>query len=234
MLNFFNFWFPWVIFFNDIWILQLIIVYLVFLIILTKNNYYLLLYLFIEIILFGLYLGLIQGELFTGFLWVLEFTVIFIMLIFLFYLNIDGYGVQINLNYNFFFLGFFFFWLTSYFYYVYVDLSYLNLFNYVYLWDDYYEAFYNKVMNDFVVLTISYYSFNNFELLILGLFLLVGSVICVLLNKKQHQIKLYLLGKVNYLLNYLMKFNSFWFLRKQNLTNQANFNPSLRMFNKKK
>ena len=135
MLNFLNFWFPWVLIFNDIWILQLFIFYVLCLMIITKNNYYILLYLFLEIIFLGLYLGLIQGELFTGFLWVLEFTVIFIVLIFLFYLNVEGNHFQIYQNYYFFF--FFIYIYIIKITYIFSDINLLNLFNNIYIWDDY-------------------------------------------------------------------------------------------------
>ena len=55
-------------FFNDSWVIQIIIIYLLFLMSFSKNSYLLTMYLFLEIILLGLYISLIQGELFTGFL----------------------------------------------------------------------------------------------------------------------------------------------------------------------
>jgi len=64
---------------------------LLFLILNSKNIYYILLYVFLEIFAFGIYLALLQLELFTGFLWVIECTVVFIFLIVLFYTNFKGY-----------------------------------------------------------------------------------------------------------------------------------------------
>jgi hypothetical protein len=91
---------------------------------LTINIYYTLLYLFIEIVLFGVFISLYQMELFTGFLWVVEGSVIFIALLLLFYLNVEGLIVTINLKvYKFFFvLGIFFFFLLFF------DISFLNNF----------------------------------------------------------------------------------------------------------
>merc|ERR1711959_2282 len=71
--------------------------YLVFV---NTNLYYTLLYLFFEIIYIGLYISLLQFELFTGFLWVLEGTIIFIALLLLFHLNTDGYELKNNLRLN--------------------------------------------------------------------------------------------------------------------------------------
>ena len=89
--NLFLFWWPWISISSDVFLLQFIILYLLFLILSSKNIYYILLYLFLEIFAFGVYLAILQLELFTGFLWVLEATVVFIFLIVLFYTNFKGY-----------------------------------------------------------------------------------------------------------------------------------------------
>ncbi len=89
-------------------------------------------------------------------------------------------------------------------------------------------------MNDFMVLTISYYSFNNLELLIFGLLLLVGSIICIILNKAQKNLKnfssYFSLQNLNYILNTL----NFTFLRKQSLNKQSLYKSNIRIFKKKK
>lgn len=233
-MEFLNFWFPWVNFFNDVWFFQILIFYNILLLGLTRNTYYILIYLFLTIILIGIYLGLVQGELFTGFLWVIEFTLVFIILLFLFHLNVEGYSFQISLNYSiYFFLFFFIFWLLLQSYFVYYDSNLFLIFFNIFIWEDYYEAFNNKSLNDFLVLTISYYSFNSVELLLIGFILLVGSVVCVLLNRIQK------FSKNNNLLSFFFKisdilnYKNFFFLRKQNVNKQSFYNPSLRVFKKK-
>jgi hypothetical protein len=47
-----------------------------------------------------LYISLLQFELFTGFLWVLEGTIIFIALLLLFHLNKEGHELKNNLKLN--------------------------------------------------------------------------------------------------------------------------------------
>ncbi len=88
------------IFFLENFIIQFFILYLMYLIIVNNNLYYILLYVFIEIVLFGLFICLYQLELFTGFLWVAEFTIIFIAVVLLFYLNVDGLHLKYNNNIN--------------------------------------------------------------------------------------------------------------------------------------
>jgi hypothetical protein len=133
-VEFFNFWFPWTNFFNDVWFFQVLILYNILLLGLTRNTYYILMYLFLNIILIGIYLGLVQGELFTAFLWVIEFTLIFIVLLFLFYLNVEGYSFQITLNYSMFlFFLFFLFWLITQSYFIYYDSNFFLVFFNIFL-----------------------------------------------------------------------------------------------------
>jgi NADH:ubiquinone oxidoreductase subunit 6 (subunit J) len=93
-------WWPWATFWNDIWFLQFFIIYTLYLVFINTNLYYTLLYLFFEILYIGLYLSLLQFELFTGFLWVLEGTIVFIALLLLFHLNTDGCELRNNLKLN--------------------------------------------------------------------------------------------------------------------------------------
>lgn len=88
-------------------------------------------------------------------------------------------------------------------------------------------------MNDFFILTISYYSFNNFEFLILGLLLLVGSIICIILNKNIKLIKNNNILFSYFHLSKLLNFFQYYFLRKQNFSKQSLFKPNLRIFKKK-
>ena len=83
-------WWPWMTIWGDLWVMQISLLYCLFLFLYSSNVYYVLLYLFFQLFFFGLFLGLIQMELFTGFLWILELTVIFISVLLLFYLNYTG------------------------------------------------------------------------------------------------------------------------------------------------
>jgi hypothetical protein len=88
-------------------------------------------------------------------------------------------------------------------------------------------------MNDLFGLFLGFYEFNNFEFLLLGILLLIGSMICVNLNK------LLPLNKTTNYKNFLSVFDffkdslNFLFLRKQNLTSQENQNSSTRIFKNK-
>lgn len=219
-------------------LIQFFIVYLFYLIFVSKNIYYSLLYLFIQIVLFGLFISFYQMELFTGFLWVVEGTVIFIALLLLFYLNVESNYLKIDfksLNLLYVYILFFFFILSFEYNYYYSFDTYLPiLLNYIDLWEDYYESIYNTNMNDFILLYVSYYNVNSIEFLLIGFFLLIGSVVCVQLNKTQKNLKLQKIQPFLQVFNISFDFINYVFMRKQNLTNQTNAHSTLRIFKKKK
>ncbi len=204
----------------------------------TLNVFYVLIYLFIEIFLFGIFLSIYQMELFTGFLWVTEGSVVFVSILLLFYLNIDGSQINLNLKlfklYNSFWV-FLMVIVFANFSFILEYEQYLPLaLNTIDLWDDFYEAFHNSSMNDFYVLTISYYSINSVEFTCVGLLLLFGSVVCVNLNKVQKNLRVYKYDSAFKVFDFFKDFINFTFMRKQNAMDQAMWNPSVRIFKRKK
>lgn len=235
-LNFF-FWFPWFNFYIEIFLLQFFLFYFMYMFFSSTNTYYILLYFWVLVVFFGLYLGLSQMELFLGFFWVAEFTVVFIAILLAFYLNTEGLNFNLNLLANklYFFLIFFF----NIFFFSFSSLNiayevyFFNWLHFEQLFEDYYEAFLNFVLNDFLVLFLNYYFFNSFEFVLLGLILFFGSVVCIVLNSFSK--KTNFSNDLNYinLFGPVVDFLSFNFLRKQNLIKQANSTSSVRIFKKK-
>jgi len=88
-------------------------------------------------------------------------------------------------------------------------------------------------MNDFTSFLLSYYDFNSIELVIIGMILFIGSIVCVNLYKINKDIS------VNQLLPFISLFDifkdsiSFNFLRKQNLYIQNLTLASLKIISKK-
>ena len=238
--SFVFFWWPWINFFDDVWFLQFLILYTFFVFYNSKNVYYSLLYLFFIIFYLGLAISIVQAELFTGFLWTTEFTVIMIALVLFFYLNVEGNLLKLNLknsNFLFLYLIYFFTFVFSVFYFSNNTIFYqqnLDWLFFSYIFDDWYEAFNNSLMNDFITLTLAYYSINSFEYILVGYLLLLGSVLCVVLNKIQKNVKID--GNSNFLnfFNFFSSFLNFSFLRKQTLNDQSFYQPNLRLFKKKK
>lgn len=102
-----------------------------------------------------------------------------------------------------------------------------------YLWDDFYESLNNQNMNDLYGIYLSFYWINSVEFIIIGLVLLIGSLICVQLNKFLKSNK-----SLNYIsffeiYDFFKDFSKSLFLRKQNLTTQGFSKASTRSFFKK-
>ena len=116
----------------------------------------------------------------------------------------------------------------------YFEDFYLNWVNSIFLWIDYYEGLNNCLMNDFLVLSISYYFLNGFEFLLLGFILFLGSLICVIINKYQKNIKISGLSSFFNIFDFFNDYINFIFLRKQNLNSQSRQEAGLRFFKKKK
>jgi len=228
----------WVVFSLDVFILQLIYIYILFLFIWSKNLFYNLVYLFLITIYSGLYLAIIQYELFTGFLWVLEFTIVFISIVLLFFLNINLNYIKINFKkYTNIYIYILFFVLFIYFK-IYSSSLFIYSLNYKYILLndillDFYQSLNNLNNNDFTLLYYSYYIYNSIEFLVIGLFLFFGSIGCVLLNKeiKNLNYNLFLINFKKY--NFYNSFFDFNFLRKQNLNTQSNYKPSLKIYKKR-
>jgi hypothetical protein len=233
--NLFLYWWPYISISSDIFLLQFVVLYLLFLILSTKNIYYILLYVFLQIFVFGVYLSLLQLELFTGFLWVIECTVVFIFLIVLFYTNFKGYINDFDTKIFFFnkyvYMLIFFLLNIMYFYdfenYIWEEL---NIFLF---WEDFYEAYNNTNMNDFSVLLVSYYTVNSLEFLIIGSILLIGSIICVNLHKMNKNKRVESYGNFLTFFNFFKDSVNYIFTRKQNLHNQNIATPSTKIFKKK-
>lgn len=175
-------------------------------------------------------------DLFTGFLWVTECAVIFIAMLMLFYLNTKGNWTKLNLNiyiYNFFYIVLLLTFLLVTFPSELESFSLITL-NIFDLWDDFYEALYNSNTNDFVGLLLSYYYFNSFEFLLLGVLLLIGTLLVVNLYRVNYNIKLQKYDNLFQFFDFFKDFVNYIFMRKQNLFNQQRSASSTRIFKKKK
>jgi hypothetical protein len=174
-------------------------------------------------------------ELFSAFLWLSESVIIFVSFLLIFYLNVYGSINKINLKiYNFKIIGVSFLLIFIFLY------SYIPFFNKVFqffpeyaLIDDYYESLNNNIFNDLLGLFFSYYFVNFFEFIIIIFFLLIGSLICVNLNKINKFNKTFNYVDMFTVFDFFKDFTKFIFLRKQNLVDQEIHPSSARIFKKK-
>lgn len=223
-------------FFFENFLIQFFILYLIYLLVVNNNLYYVLLYMFLETVLCGVFICLYQLELFTGFLWVAEFTIIFIAVILLFYLNIDGLHIKYNIQLNniLYYIPSLFLFIILYIFDSYSELElYLPLeLTYIDIFDNYYESLNNNILNDFTPLTISYYLINSAEFLSIGLLLLIGSVACVNLYKSNKNYSIVKQANVLNVFDFFKDFINFTFIRKQDLNKQTSASVSLRSVKK--
>lgn len=220
-------------FFFDTIAVQFVIFYSFFLLISASNVYYVALYLFLQIIYFGLILSILQYELFTGFLWVTELTILFIFVLLCFYLNSGGsFNFSTSNMYKFFIVVNFFIFF-SFSIWSHTEYYFLVIFNYVDLWDDYYESLSNSLMTDFYGLFTSYYVFNSFFTLLIFFLLFFCSVICIYINVSIKSKRKQNIGAYINLFNFWKSYSNFVFYRKQNLSKQTARVPSTKIFKKK-
>lgn len=224
------------IFFIENLLIQFFIIYIIYLLSVNNNLYYILLYTFLEIVLFGVFICLYQMELFTGFLWVAEFTIVFIAVILLFYLNVDGLHIKYTVNTSnlFYFIPTLFIFCLYFNFDIYSESElYLPLeLNYIDLFDNYYESINNYLMNDFTALTLSYYILNSIEFISIGFLLLIGSVVCVNLYKSNKNYSIIKQANVLNIFDFFKDFINFTFIRKQDLNKQTLKTSSLRSIKK--
>lgn len=230
-------WWPWLNLWSDSFFIQLAIVYTLFLIFFSKNIFYVTFYFFLLMLYFGLFLCLYQIELFTGFLWLAECVVIFVFLLFLFFLKTVGTWNRLKIQiYSYTYLGVFLgfiFLIFGFSYPNYIEHFIPTELNIIDMWDDYYEALNNTNVNDLVAFLISYYTFNSFELIIVGIIILIASLVCVNLNRILKNTKIQNIGVFLQMFNFFKDLVSSFFLRQQNMVDQESQVEGTRFFSKK-
>jgi len=83
----------WICDYSNIYLIlsQSFLLYIMYLLLKSRNIFYTLMYFFLMLIFLGIFICYYQLELFTGFLWVAEFSVVLVFLILIIYLNTDGF-----------------------------------------------------------------------------------------------------------------------------------------------
>jgi len=144
--------------------------------------YYTVFYLLIQTVVAGLMLMYYSMDLFSAFLFLAEFVIIFICILLIFYLNV--YGNTNKILSSVFFKKNFFLLIPVFFNLVnnmYSELeSYSEfLLNSSVFYENYYLFLNSGVFNDFYGLYISIFNLNSIPTLIIAYLLLVGSFIAV-------------------------------------------------------
>lgn len=113
--------------------------------------------------------------------------------------------------------------------------SYLpRLFDISFMWDDWYEALNNDKTNDLYSCYLSFYILNSFEFLCIIYLLLIGSLVCVNMNKFFKNIKNFNYRPFLELFDFFKDSLKTVFMRSQTLVDQTLSQASTRSFSKKK
>jgi len=213
------------------------IIYILYLVYTANNYYYTLFYFFISFFYIGFFLCFYQLDFFVGFLWLTECLVVFVFLLLLFYLSNPGNFNKFKEHLIKFYVlgGFVGVCIMSGNFLIFSENEWVLPieFDIIELWEDYYEALNNSVMNDAVGLMISYYLVNSLEFILLSIILLIGSLIVVNINLIFKKIKYPLFNTFFEVLGFLKVWIAGFFIRKQNLTDQEFVKASTRSFSKK-
>jgi len=103
----------------------------------------------------------------------------------------------------------------------------------IYFYDDYYEALNDLYINDLAGIFSCLYITDSLLLIIIGLFLLVASIICVVIVSFFTKSRNYSFKNFLDIFRIFKTCYSFIFLRKQNLSKQGRGQSSTRIFEKK-
>ncbi len=213
--------------------MQAMIIINLLLLLLLRNIFYTLLYFLIFTLQLGVFIAFYQMELFTGFLYVIEITAIFIMLLVLFYLNFKSYSTYYSINNLQMYLIFTIILLIIPFSYTEIELFLPMIFNFIDIWDNFYDSLFNYNVNDFIGLYLSYFLLNSLELIIIGMVLFVGSILCIILFNLSNSSKNSNYSLLKNFINFFFNLLDFYFLRKQNLIKQNLQQPGLRILKNK-
>lgn len=212
------YWFPWLNFYSECLILQLIMIISLYLFITSSNLYYLTVYMLLNIFLMGVFLAFYNLEVLTGFLLVVELTAFFIIVLFLLTLNFEGSLVNRSKS----FASFSFVLLFAYLFFLFIFTrhhtpTFLNAIEH---WDDYYEALNNDIMNDIFGLYLSYYSFNSPLFFLFGCLIFLATLVCISLLRAIRVYSQQNIVSMEYIFKFFKDLVGFDFLRKQNMTQQ--------------
>ena len=190
----------------------------------------------------GFLLLIDDGDIFVGFLWVIDLGVGLIFFIFILHFSNFMYQkLQFNLSSKFLYTYIYiFFYLITFFYFLATAFSYN--FNYelrqiwflLTSWYDYYDFFYVRTVTDLNLLRELYFYINSLEFFIINFSIFYGILSAILLTFLMKKIFNFLnFSQINNF-NLLKQVNSNLFIRNQNFIKQQNTSAGTRVWLKNK
>jgi hypothetical protein len=228
--------------FNDMFILQVLSIVTLFFFISTYNILTLWYLAGIYLVLLGWWLLLDDGDIFIGFLWVIDLGVGLIFFIFILHYSTFLHQKAIlnksSREFSFIIFAMFFIYTFLYFFVNPIDVDYAKGFTKTWFfflsWYDYYDFFYSVIVTDLNLLREIYFYNNSFEFFLINFMLFYGIVSSILLCFLIKRVFSFLNYSqlVNYkLINYT---NSTYFIRNQNFIKQQATSTGTRVWLKTK
>lgn len=227
---------------NDVFLIQsLSIITLLFFI--STYNILTLWYLAgIYLVCLGMFLMLDDGDIFVGFLWVIDLGVGLIFFIFILHYStfLHQKSVLNKTSREFSFILTFLIFLFNFFYFFNnpVDSTYVKGFEkswfFLLSWYDYYDFYYSSTITDLNLLREIYFYNNSFEFFLINFMLLYGIITSILICFLLKRVFSFL--HFNQLVNFklLNNTNSVFFIRNQNFLKQQSTSTGTRVWLKKK
>ena len=223
-------------------ILQVLSIVTVFFFISTYNILTLWYLAGIYLVLLGWWLLLDDGDIFIGFLWVIDLGVGLIFFIFILHYSTFLHQKAIlnksSREFSFIIFAMFFIYTFLYFFVNPIDVDYAKGFTKTWFfflsWYDYYDFFYSVIVTDLNLLREIYFYNNSFEFFLINFMLFYGIVSSILLCFLIKRVFSFLNYSqlVNYkLINYT---NSTYFIRNQNFIKQQATSTGTRVWLKTK
>lgn len=194
------------------------------------------------LIILGVWLLLDDGDIFVGFLWVIDLGVGLIFFIFVLHYSTFLYQKakldKSSREVSFLVLGFLFLITFFYFFVSPTDMFYTSGFQKTWFffisWYDYYDFYYSHVVTDLNLLRELYFYNNSFEFFLINFLLFYGIVGAILLTFLIKRI--FSFTNHNQLMHWhaLNGLNSTYFIRNQNYLKQAATSTGTRVWLKKK
>ena len=224
--------------FNDIFIIELIILFLICFYIITINLLTLLYIGGLYLVFLGFLGFLNDSDIYIGFLWVIDLGVGLVFFIFILHFTSFLFQKsQLNISFRYFIFSIsiiLFFFIFYYYYAFYNDTSFYNnllktwSFNLTYL--DYYFIFFTNEVTDLNTLKDSYLLFNSFEFFLINFSLFFGLVTSIIMC--------FLIQRIFNFLNLTQIINSKlldsidtgFFIRNQNFITQQNKSAVVRIW----
>jgi len=227
---------------NEVFLLQILTIGLLFFFTITFNILTLWYIAGIYLITLGMLLILDDGDIFIGFLWVIDLGVGLIFFIFIlhfsnfiFQKSIFNFSNKFLISFTLYliFLLIFFFFIT-----IYTDNDFNFELNKIWFflisWYDYYNLFYVRTVTDLNLIRELYFYNNSFEFFIINFLLFYGIVCSILLTFLIKRIfNFFYFSQINNL-NLLNEINSNLFIRNQNFIKQQNTFAGTRVWLKNK